>query len=118
MYFIETISGDFRGRRQIFRSISAEARDDAGEKRREPLGCLYDPLDNTDLGFHTSLDFDFVGKDVRRHTAVPLDADELTAEVIDETLNGSLGESADQASVSSDKFRRVTPHAFLDSIDH
>jgi hypothetical protein len=47
-----------------------------------------------------------------------LHANELTAQVIDETLNSSLGESTDQPSVSSDHFRGTTSHAFLDPVDH
>jgi hypothetical protein len=47
-----------------------------------------------------------------------LNANELTAEVIDETLNGSLGESPDQPSVGSDHFRGTTSHASLDPADH
>ena len=65
-----------------------------------------------------SVDFDFVDKDVCGNTAIPFNANKFTPEVIDDTLNGSLGESSDQPSVGSDLFRGPASHAYLAPVDH
>jgi hypothetical protein len=63
-------------------------------------------------------DFNLIEKYVRGNTAIPFDVNELTPQVIDDALDGSLGETADQAFVSSDFFRGTTSHAVLAQVDH
>ncbi len=50
--------------------------------------------------------------------AIPLDIDKLTPQVIDDTLDGTLGETPDDASSSSDLLRGITPHSVLAQADH
>jgi hypothetical protein len=63
-------------------------------------------------------DFNLIEKRVRSHTAIPFHINKLTSQVIDDTLDGSLGETPDQAFVSSDFFRGTTSHAVLTKVDH
>jgi hypothetical protein len=58
-------------------------------------------------------DFNLIEKHVRGNTAIPLDVNELTPQVIDDTLDGALGETPDQPFVGSDLFRGTTSHAVL-----
>jgi hypothetical protein len=63
-------------------------------------------------------DFNLIEKRVRSHTAIPFHINKLTSQVIDDTLDGSLGETPDQAFVSSDFFRGTTSYAVLAKVDH
>jgi hypothetical protein len=63
-------------------------------------------------------DFNLIEKHVRGNTAIPLDVNELTPQVIDDTLDGALGETPDQPFVGSDLFRGTTSHAVLAQVDH
>jgi hypothetical protein len=63
-------------------------------------------------------DFNLIEKHVRGNTAIPLDVDKLTPQVIDDTLDRPLGETPDQPFVGSDLLRGTTSHAVLAQIDH
>jgi hypothetical protein len=68
--------------------------------------------------FYAIYDFNLIEKHVRGNTAIPLDVNELTPQVIDDTLDGALGETPDQPFVGSDLFRGTTSHAVLAQVDH
>jgi hypothetical protein len=63
-------------------------------------------------------DFNLIEKRIRRNTAIPLDLNKLTPQVIDDTLDGPLGETPDQPFVGSDLFRGTTSHVVLAQVNH
>src|SRR5262245_15006894 len=63
-------------------------------------------------------DFNLIEKRVRGHTAIPLDVNKLTPQVIHDTLDGPLGETPDQPVMGSDLFRGATSHAVLAQVNH
>jgi hypothetical protein len=67
---------------------------------------------------HAIYDFNLIEKHVRGNTAIPLDVNELTPQVIDDSLDGSLGETPDQPFVGSDLFGGTTSHAVSAQVDH
>jgi hypothetical protein len=67
---------------------------------------------------HAIYDFNLIEKHVRGNTAIPLDVNELTPQVIDDSLDGSLGETPDQPFVGSDLCGGTTSHAVLAQVDH
>jgi hypothetical protein len=70
------------------------------------------------VGFDAGYAFNLIEKRVRGDTGIPFDADKLTPQVIDDTLDGPLGETPDLSLVGSDLFRGTTFHAFLVQVDH
>jgi hypothetical protein len=68
--------------------------------------------------FYAICDFNLIEKHVRGNTAIPLDVNELTPQVIDDTLDGPLGETPDQPFVGSDLFRGTTSHVVLAQVNH
>jgi hypothetical protein len=63
--------------------------------------------------FYPICDFNLIEKHVCGNTAIPFDVDKLTPQVIDDTLDGALGETPDQPFVGSDLFGGTTSHAVL-----
>src|SRR2546421_162591 len=63
-------------------------------------------------------DFNLIEKHVCGNTAIPIDVNELTPQVIDDTLDGPLGETSDQPFVGSDLFGGAASHAVLVQVDH
>jgi hypothetical protein len=63
-------------------------------------------------------DFNLVEKNVRGNAAIPLDVNKLTAQVVDYSLNGPLGEPPDQPFVGPDLSRGTTSHAAFARVDH
>jgi hypothetical protein len=73
-----------------------------------------------DLGrkFYAIYDFNLIQKHVCGNTAIPIDVNELTPQVIDDIPDGSLGETSDQPFVGSDLFGGAASHAVLVQVDH
>jgi hypothetical protein len=63
-------------------------------------------------------EFNLIEKRVRGNTAIPLDVNKLTPQVIDDALDGPLGETPDQPLMGPDLFRGATSHAVLAQVDH
>jgi hypothetical protein len=63
-------------------------------------------------------DFNLVEKRIGGNTAIPLDINKLTPQVIDDTLDGSLSETPDQTVVGPDFFYGTTSHAVLAQVNH
>jgi hypothetical protein len=63
-------------------------------------------------------DFNLIEKRVGGNTAIPVDFNKLTPQVIDDTLDGPLSVTPDQPFVGPDFFRGTTSHAVLAQVDH